>query len=131
MEIFNAGGQFIGSQMLKTTKKTTKKTRPLIWIWIQDSLYLCFQNVKGLLKYVFCHNHRNVIIALILQYVFADFINHKIDSFLFNRKWNYIFDLPSWDRWNLSCGWSIILIHGLSSFLIHEILKLQNQGPCK
>lgn len=29
-----------------------------------------------------CHNHGNVIIALILQPVFADFTNHKIDSFL-------------------------------------------------
>lgn len=42
--------------------------------------------MKALLKYVFCCNHHNVIIALILQYAFADFINHKIDSFLFNQK---------------------------------------------
>lgn len=42
------------------------------------------ENIKGLIKYVLCYNHHKVTLALILQYVFADFINHKIDSFLLN-----------------------------------------------
>lgn len=40
MEIFNAGGQFIGSQMLKTTKKQQKK--PGLWSESEyKTVYIC------------------------------------------------------------------------------------------